>query len=256
MDIRKVVAYRGPNIWSSVRVVEATINLGERYALRTDVLPDFVARLESWLSSIDEPLEVAKLQGRSELPSDALAAEFSQELRRGTSLATALGHVIRVLETAAGTPPGFVASRAIAETSLIQIAFQYEEEAVARACLDSAFRLVCAALDGSEFDAVAERRKLVDLADDERLGPSTRAITNAATKRGIPFRRLNSGSLVQLGEGKFQRRIWTAETDATSAIAEQIAQDKDLTKAFLSSVGVPVPLGRAVTSAEDAWTAG
>ena len=255
MDIRKVVAYRGPNSWSSVRILEATIDLGERHRLRTDALPDFVARLESWLCSIDEPLEVAKLQGRSELPTDAQTAAFQQELRQGTSLAAALGQVIRVLETAAGTPPGFVASRSLPETELAQIAFEFEEEAVARACLDSAVRLVCAALNGDEFDVTSEKRKLVDLADDERLGPSTRAITNAATKRGIPFRRLNSGSLVQLGEGKFQRRIWTAETDATSAIAEQIAQDKDLTKAFLSSVGVPVPLGRAVSSAEDAWAA-
>ncbi len=256
MDIRKVVAYRGPNVWSSVRVLEATIDFGQsHHRSRTDALLDFVARLESWLNSIVEPLEVAKLQGRSELPTDAQAAEFSQELRRGTSLAAALGHVIRVFETAAGTPPGFVASRSLPETCLAEVAFQYEEEAVARACLDSAFRMICAALDGTEFDAMDERRKLVDLADDERLGPSSRAITNAATKRGIPFRRLNAGSLVQLGEGKFQRRIWTAETDATSAIAEQIAQDKDLTKAFLSSVGVPVPLGRIVSSAEDAWAA-
>jgi cyanophycin synthetase len=35
---------------------------------------------------------------------------------------------------------------------------------------------------------------------------------------------------VQLGHGAAQRRIWTAETDRTSAIAEGISRDKDLTK--------------------------
>src|SRR5690606_16799656 len=58
-----------------------------------------------------------------------------------------------------------------------------------------------------------------------------------------------------LGEGKHQRRIWTAETDATSALAECIASDKDLTKQLLRAVGVPVPRGRPVESPADAWEA-
>jgi cyanophycin synthetase len=42
--------------------------------------------------------------------------------------------------------------------------------------------------------------------------------------RGIRIR-LNGGNLVQLGCGASQHRIWTAETDLTSAIAEGIAGD-------------------------------
>ncbi|HND53557.1 MAG TPA: acetate--CoA ligase family protein, partial [Pirellulaceae bacterium] len=124
-----------------------------------------------------------------------------------------------------------------------------------RACLDTARVCLDAAHDGTEFDMPSMVRRLVELADDVRLGPSSRAIVSAAVARGIPFRRLNSGSLVQLGEGARQRRIWTAETDATSAIAESIAQDKELTKRLLHAVGVPVPLGRPVHSAEDACEA-
>jgi cyanophycin synthetase len=60
---------------------------------------------------------------------------------------------------------------------------------------------------------------------------------------------------VQLGYGARQRRIWTAETDSTSAIAESISRDKDLTKTLLSSCGVPVPEGRIVSSPADAWDA-
>jgi cyanophycin synthetase len=59
----------------------------------------------------------------------------------------------------------------------------------------------------------------------------------------IPSIRLTEGNLVQLGYGIAQRRIWTAETDQTSAIAEEIASDKDLTKSLLKSCGVPVPEG-------------
>ncbi|MGL5632797.1 MAG: cyanophycin synthetase, partial [Azovibrio sp.] len=67
--------------------------------------------------------------------------------------------------------------------------------------------------------------------------------------------RLTGGSLVQFGWGSRQRRIQAAEVDQTSAIAEAIAQDKELTKEVLRAAGVPVPLGRSVSNAEDAWKA-
>ena len=129
----------------------------------------------------------------------------------------------------------------------------------AKALSERCFRLAIELMDSGElllnFPLGAKVRELFDFADDVRLGPSSRAILRAARRRNIPYTRLNSGSLVQLGEGKHQRRIWTAETDATSAIAEAIASDKDLTKRLLRQVGVPVPHGRAVSSAEDAWVA-
>jgi cyanophycin synthetase len=73
--------------------------------------------------------------------------------------------------------------------------------------------------------------------------------------RGIPYRRLTSGSLVQFGWGSKQRRIQAAEIDSTSGVAESIAQDKELTKQLLNAAGVPVPLGRPVADAEDGWAA-
>ena len=85
------------------------------------------------------------------------------------------------------------------------------------------------------------------------MAPSTRSIVDAAHARGIPTQRLNNASLVQLGWGSKARRVWTAETDQTSAIAETIAQDKELTRRLLRTVGVPAPAGRTVEDAEDAW---
>ena len=88
-----------------------------------------------------------------------------------------------------------------------------------------------------------------------RLGPSTGAIVSAAAARGIPFRRLTQGSLVQFGWGSKQKRIQAAETSFTSAIAEAIAQDKELTKKLLHASGVAVPYGRPVEDEDDAWVA-
>ena len=97
--------------------------------------------------------------------------------------------------------------------------------------------------------------RLRELNEDIRLGPSTGAIVRAAVARGIPFRRLTDGSMVQFGWGSRQRRIQAAETDLTGAVAESIAQDKELTRILLSAAGIPVPSGRPVADAEDAWIA-
>src|SRR5262249_35836942 len=131
----------------------------------------------------------------------------------------------------------------------------YEEEPLGRACLDAARELCLAALHDRPFDAAGKLRTLRELAYDVRLGPSTAAIVRAARHRGIPTRRLNDASLGQLRHGCRAGRICTAETDSTGAIAEAIAQDKELTRALLRAVGVPVPEGRPVSSAEDAWEA-
>ena len=94
------------------------------------------------------------------------------------------------------------------------------------------------------------------MVDSKCLGPSTASIVDAADERDIPtIRLLDDGNLVQIGYGAAMRRIWTAETDRTSAIAETISRDKDLTKSLLESCGVPIPEGREVSSAEDAWEA-
>ena len=136
-----------------------------------------------------------------------------------------------------------------------KIIVEYKEEELARACLATAHELCMAAVYDQPFDVAVEIKKLQDQSHEICLGPSTGAIVRAAEERGIPVRRLSSGSLVQLGHGARQRRILTAETDRTGAIAESIAQDKELTRTLLRQVGVPVPEGRPVTDAEDAWEA-
>jgi cyanophycin synthetase len=135
----------------------------------------------------------------------------------------------------------------------IIIPIEYEEESLTAECIKTAKRMLDEDAWRMPEANTFEDRRLIDLADDIRLGPSSLAILEAASERGIPFHRLNRGSLVQLGEGRRQRRIWTAETDATSAIAEAIAGDKQLTRFLLDGIGINVPLGSLVTDAEDAW---
>ena len=245
MEFRKVLALRGPNIWTHFPVLEAWVDLKELGDRASHELPGFSERLMAWLPSlVEHRCSVGQRGG------------FFERLRRGTYPAHILGHVALELQTLAGTPVAFGRARETSEAGVYKVVVEYKEEELARACLETARQLCLAAANDQPFDVAGAIKKLEDTAHDVCLGPSTAAIVRAAHARGIPVRRLNSGSsLVQLGYGARQRRICTAETDRTSAIAESIAQDKELTRTLLRQAGVPVPSGRPVKDAEDAWEA-
>ena len=90
--------------------------------------------------------------------------------------------------------------------------------------------------------------------DEDCLGPSTACIANAAIQRHLPaYRLFPKGNLVQLGMGAAQQRIWTAESDLTGAIAQDIASNKALTKRLLANAGIPTPQGDFASSPAQAW---
>ncbi len=128
----------------------------------------------------------------------------------------------------------------------------YEHERVAAAALEYALALTSAALRDEPVDVEAAIADLQDEAARCAVGPSTRAILDAARRRDIPIMRVvEPGSLFQLGWGQHQRRIQATVTGATSHIAVEIASDKELTKMLLEEAGLPVPRGMVVRS-EDA----
>jgi len=255
MEFAKVVVLRGSNHWATEPVVEVLVDFRAWREQRTDHLPAFRERLSQWLKTLASQFQPTGLANSARLTVADGSRKLADLLQQGTTAAVVFQHVGQLLQAVLGVDALFGETVETDEPDVFRIALQYEEESVARACLETARRMCVAAHREEAFDLTAEVRLLVDLADDARLGPSSRAIVNAAMARGIPFRRLNTGSLVQYGEGKFLRRTWTAETDVTSAIGESIASDKALTKRLLLGAGVPVPLGRPVSDAEDAWVA-
>jgi len=244
MEFRKILTLGGPNIWARWPVLEAWIELGELKDSPSDSLPGFNDRLMSWLPQmIEHRCSVGERGG------------FFQRLRDGTYPAHILEHVTLELQARAGADFGFGRARESSQEGLFRVAVRYEDEALGRACLETGRRLCLAAIHNTPFDVAAEIHQLRLLADDVRMGPSTRAVADAARARGIPVRRLSEGSLVQLGHGSKQRRMHRSATDRTGAVAEAISDDKSLTKEYLRSAGVPVAAGRLVTSAADAWQA-
>lgn len=229
MKILNTKALRGPNLWGLHTAIQALVSCsGQEYFLNR--MPGFEDRLRERFPQI------------SSFPPDA-------------ALVSALELAALGLQAQAGCPVAFSRSVATLDPEIYQVIVEYTEEAVGRLAMELALELCAAARDDLPFDLSSALTRLRDLDEEVRLGPSTGAIVAAAVARGIPYRRLTEGSLVQFGWGSKQRRIQAAEMDSTSAIAESIAQDKELTKKLLESAGVPVPKGRPVTDAEDAWAA-
>jgi len=244
MKILKVNKLRGPNIWANYPVLEAWVDLEEMKDTSSEMIPGFNERLMGWLPTmVEHRCSIGERGG------------FFVRLRRGTYMAHILEHITLELQSLAGTPVGFGRARETNVDGIYKVAIAFKEEKLGLACLDKAFELLQAAISDTPYDVAKVVEELKEYAYDVCLGPSTRSIVDAAKAKDIPWRRLNEGSLVQLGYGVHQRRICTAESDSTSAIAESIAQDKDLTRMLLRSIGVPTPEGRAVDNAEDAWEA-
>ena len=234
MEVSRIRALRGPNLWSRHTAIEAVVRT-EGGECAIGALPGFEDRLRARFPNIG-PMRPIGHEG-------------------DISVAHALAFAALGLQAQAGCPVTFSRVTQTVERCVFQVVVEYSEEEVGRLAMELAERLCRAALEDAPFDLADALARLHELDEDVRLGPSTGSIVHAAAARGIPFRRLTQGSLVQFGWGSKQRRIQAAEVDRTGAIAETIAQDKQLTKHLLEAAGVPVPQGRPVVDADDAWAA-
>lgn len=241
-SIQRLVSLKGPNIWTYRPVIEAWLDFSAVASLPAHRLKETYTRLNTVLPALLSPgagIEASK--------------GFAKEVERGLWSPALAEHITLVLQQLAGMPGGFGETRATDTPNLYKVVVRAWHETVTREALHYALALISDAID----DTLPEIGPIIETLHALRikycLGPSTACIVDAADDRDIPAIRLSSGNLLQLGYGINQRRIWTAETDNTGAIAETISRDKDLTKSLLQACGVPVPQGQAVESAGQAW---
>jgi cyanophycin synthetase len=242
MEICSTRQLWSPNVWATAEVVDATVRVEP-----ADLAPptaELLARIDAALPDrarlfgpFAPPLEHAEDSAFLDAP--RLLAEIALTLQ----------------SRARGPESRFYRVLGTCEPRLFRLAIEARDPVLARECLEHAARLLADFRLNRPVDANRLIDELIDRADDVCLGPSTMLIVRAALARGIPFRRMSELSLVQFGHGHRQRRIWTAETDRTPAIAEAISRNKQLTKRLLEAAGVPVPRGRVVDRIEDAWQA-
>ena len=234
IEVTRTRALRGPNLWSKHTSVEALVQCDTQHSIDLRIsVPDFSKRLRHLFPSI--------------------YSIYNSTSESVYTFAHALEEATLSLQIEAGCPVTFSRTTATPNEGLYQVVVQYTVEQVGRLAIGYAQELLHAALNNTDFPLAKVIAQLREVDEDLRLGPSTASIVNAGLNRNIPYIRLTEGSLVQLGWGSKQRRIQAAETDASSAIAESIAQDKELTKKLFRMAGLPVPEGRPVKDVDDAW---
>lgn len=244
MEIIEMRALRGPNYYKNEPVILMKLDLHELEIKPTDMVPDFKENIALMMPSLYE-----------HRCSPGRIGGFYQRLERGTWAGHVVEHVALELQCLAGHEVAFGRTFSTDESGVYKVLYRYLDENTGLRAGEMAVDIVEKLFKGIITDVQPLISELKRISESTMLGPSTQSIVNEATKRGIGHIRLDEESYVQLGQGKYQRRIQATIMDNTSALGVEIADDKARTKSLLSSMGIPVTEGQVVHTAKEALKA-
>jgi cyanophycin synthetase len=242
IDVVERRVYRGPNYWSYDPAIRFIVDLGVLEEYPTSKLPGFTEALVEILPGLHDHSCSRGHRGG-----------FVERLEEGTWLGHVSEHVALELQRLTGSEIRRGKTRGTGEPGRYNVIFGYADETVGLAAGDLAVRLVNHLVTPElDFDVQAAIDDLIRTANRVAFGPSTQAIVDEAIARDIPWLRLDEHSLVQLGQGVYQKRIRATMTSATPVIGTDIASDKALTARLLMAAGLPVPGTTVVRSLDEA----
>lgn len=241
MKIKELRALRGPNYFSNSPVIFLQLDIGELEEKPTDLVLGFMENIEKTLPTLYE-----------HTCSPGVKGGFFQRIKRGTWAGHVVEHVALELQNLLGHKVSYGKAVTRKEKGIYDIVYSYQNEEVGLKSGEMAVEIVEKLFKGETTDVEPLISELKSIYESTLFGPSTQSIVEEANRRGIPHIRLNDRSHVQLGQGKYQRRIEATLMDDTSALGVEIAADKERTKEILEENGVPVPQGKGVGSFEEA----
>lgn len=242
MKILKIQALRGPNLWSITRkkLIQMRLDLEDLEEKPTNLIPGFRERIEALLPTMIE-----------HRCSEGHKGGFFSRIDRGTWMGHVIEHIALEIQSLAGMEVGFGRTRETKTPGVYNVVFNYIEEKVGMYAAEASVRIAEALIAGTEYDLNADIRKMREIREDVRLGPSTGSIVDEAVARDIPWIRLGTNSLIQLGYGVNQMRFQATITCKTSNIAVDIACNKEQTKRMLDATSIPVAKGSICVDEED-----
>lgn len=242
MKIMSIQALRGPNIWSVSRkkLIQMRLDLEELEDFPTNKIDGFGERLKAMIPSMYE-----------HRCSEGVEGGFFHRVERGTWMGHVIEHIALEIQTLAGMDTGFGRTRETRTRGVYNVVFSYIEEKVGMYAAESAVRIAEALISGMPYDIQNDIQKMREIREEVRLGPSTGSIVEEAVARDIPWIRLGTNSLIQLGYGVNQMRFQATITCRTSNIAVDIACDKEDTKRLLRNAAIPVAAGDICVDEED-----
>ena len=242
MKIDKIQALRGPNIWSVQRkkLIQMRLDLEEMEQFPTNKIEGFRERIEAMFPTMIE-----------HRCSEGTRGGFFSRIERGTWMGHVIEHIALEIQTLAGMETGFGRTRETKTPGIYNVVFSYTEENVGLFAAESSVAIAEALIAGTDYDVEGDIQKMREIRERVRLGPSTGSIVEEAVARDIPWIRLGTNSLVQLGYGVNQMRFQATITCKTSSIAVDIACNKEETKRMLDLASIPVASGGICVDEED-----
>jgi cyanophycin synthetase len=241
MKIQSIRTIAGPNIYHNRPVLIMTLDLEDLTERASDSFPGFNSKLFELLPGLKEHHCSPGYEGG-----------FLERLGRGTYFAHIVEHIALEISEVVGIGVNYGKTIYGGTVGKYVVIIRYKNEEGMKEILHTAVELADALTHEREFDLFSSLNQIKRIIHRSQLGPSTKAIVTAATKRKIPWKRLNDLNLIQLGYGKYRKFIQATTSSLTSDIAVDIAQDKGLTKKFLSEGAIRVPYGKIVRTLEDA----
>ncbi len=242
MKIIEIKVLRGPNFWSTRRtkLIQLKLDLEEMEERPTNMIPGFKDRLDKLMPSLYE-----------HRCSEGHAGGFYERIIEGTWMGHVIEHIALEIQTLAGMDTGFGRTRGTGVKGEYYVCFSYLEEDAGIYAAKASVRIAEVLINDTPYILDEDIMRMREIREDTRLGPSTGCIVDEASKRGIPYIRLNKHSLVQLGYGIHQKRIRATIASTTGNIAVDIACDKEETKNLLGAAEIPVPRGTVIRTLEE-----
>ncbi len=254
MKVIQTAVYEGPNIYAPVPVIRWRIDLG--------TLEDWpTGRLgAAFTDALLDRLPGLGGHGASEgAPGDFAGAMADKD---GVPLGQVMAHAVLALQRLGGAEVEFAEARSAGAPGIHDVICGSEEAMVGIGAGRLALALIGHLLPSElrpeagvspGFDFAGVRDTFIRFATERSLNYNTVPMVKAAEERGIPWTRLgNNPFFIQLGHGRFRKRISQTMTSDAGAIAMRIAENKALTVRVLGELGLPVPRQQLVASEHEA----
>lgn len=177
MNIEKIQALRGPNIWSIRRkkLIQMRLDLQEMENFPTNKIDGFRERIEKLIPSLI-----------SHRCSEGVEGGFFHRVEEGTWMGHVIEHIALEIQTLAGMDVGFGRTRETKTPGVYNVVFNYLEENAGVFAAEESVKIAEALIEGRDYDLPACIQKLKEIREKVRLGPSTGSIVEEAVSRNIP----------------------------------------------------------------------
>ncbi|WP_353893341.1 cyanophycin synthetase [Proteinivorax hydrogeniformans] len=242
MEILEIREFPGRNIYCHRPAVKMTLDLGKYGGIESREIPHFNQDLKKILPTIVEHgCGIAEVNG------------FGIRLDEGTYFGHIIEHIAIELQNKVGYEVNYGKTRLYEKPSCYYVITECKNTNVGREALKIAVEMAQSIINNEQTTGEYWLAKMDEVKSTYGLGPSTESIYSAAQKRNIPVKRLDdNSSMLQLGLGKYLKRVEATITGDTSCVAVDIASDKTLTKRILEKSGIPVPYGKIASNEDEA----